>query len=180
MRLFACLSPSRARLAPPGWRPREMAAHGAGPRSHEKRRRPLKDNFLVILVLGMGSVIFSSPVRAHHGFAAYDMEKRVTLKGTIADWIWSNPHCLVELDATDNNGQVVRWVLETENPSSMIRSGWNKDSLKTGDQVTVTVVPTKDGRPVGRIAQVVLPNGQKLRGRGIPADPKAPDEPAKP
>ena len=75
---------------------------------------------------------------------------------------------------------MARWVLETENPSSMIRSGWTKDSLKVGDSATVTVVPVKDGRLVGRIVEVALPNGEKLRGRGIPpADTKTQEEPPK-
>jgi hypothetical protein len=141
----------------------------------------LKGKFLVILALAIGAVIGSTPLAAHHGFAAYDTDKRLTVKGTIVEWIWSNPHCLVQLDVTDDAGQAVRWVLETENPSSMIRSGWNKDSLKVGDQVTVTLVPVKSGKPVGRIAEIVLPNGQRLHGRGVSAaDPKATEEPPKP
>lgn len=141
----------------------------------------MKGKFFVILAMGLAALIFSAPLPAHHGFASYDTDKKITIKGTIAEWIWSNPHCLVQLDVTDEGGQTVRWVLETENPSSMIRSGWTKDSVKVGDQVTVTVVPVKGGRPVGRIAEVLLPNGQKLQGRGIPpADAKTPEEPAKP
>jgi len=134
----------------------------------------------LIFVAVAGLLAVSVPLFAHHGAAAYDMEKRVTLKGTITEWVWSNPHCIFQLDVTDEHGQVAHWVLETENPSSMIRSGWTKDSVKVGDEVTVIAVPIKDGRPVGRIFEVVLPSGQRLRGRGIPAADKASEEPSKP
>ena len=160
-------------------RPRKLGPKGQA-LCRRTRRWRLNGKFVTILALSIGVAISSAPLAAHHGFANYDTDKRVTLKGTVAEWIWSNPHCLLQLDASDGSGQVVRWVLETENPSSMIRSGWAKDSLKIGDQVTITVVPVKGGRPVGRIAEVLLPNGQKLHGRGISADPKTSEEPPKP
>src|SRR5882762_10295418 len=117
--------------------------------------------------LGIGISIFSPPLFAHHGNAAYDMGKSVTLKGTVTQWIWANPHCILQLDVTDDHGQVVPWSAETENPSSMVHYGYTKQSMKTGDQVTVTVIPAKNGKPFGRIREVVLPNGQKWSGRGV-------------
>jgi len=133
----------------------------------------LKGKFLICVALGIGVSIFSLPLFAHHGAAAYDMGKSVILKGTVTQWVWANPHCILQLDVTDDHGQVVQWSAETENPSSMVHYGYTKQSLKPGDQVTVTVVPVKNGKPFGRIVEVVLPNGQKLAGRGIQGPTKA-------
>jgi hypothetical protein len=79
------------------------------------------------------------------------------------------------VDADDESGQVQHWVLETENPSSMIRSGWTKDSVKVGDQVSVVAMPVKSGGSVGRIVEVQLPNGRKLMGRGTPPSAVKPE-----
>jgi len=119
----------------------------------------------MVLALGIGVSILSLPMLAHHGNAAYDTGKSITLKGTVTQWFWANPHCVLQLDVTDDHGQVVPWTAETENPSSMIHYGWTKQSLKPGDQITVTVLPVKNGKPIGRIVEVVLSNGQKLPGR---------------
>ena len=134
----------------------------------------------IILSLGLAVSIFSSPLVAHHGGAAYDTDKKVTVKGTVTDWLWSNPHCILQLDASDDGGQVAHWVTETENPSSMIRSGWTKDSLKIGDEISVLLVPSKTGGRTGRIVEVTLPDGHKLLGRGYSVAPVKPDESAKP
>jgi Family of unknown function (DUF6152) len=134
----------------------------------------------IILSLALAVSTFSSPLVAHHGGAAYDADKRVTVKGTVTDWLWSNPHCIPQLNATDDGGQVVHWVTETENPSSMIRSGWTKDSFKVRDEISILLVPPKTGGRVGRIVEVTLPDGHKLLGRGFTATPVKPDEPAKP
>lgn len=120
-------------------------------------------------------MVMASATFAHHGNATYDTDTRVVVKGTVTRWVWSNPHCVILMDATDESGQVAHWVLETENPSSMIRSGWTKDSLKTGDQIAVTVMPVKSGGSVGRIVEVLLPNGQKLMGRGAPPSAVKPE-----
>jgi len=111
------------------------------------------------------------PAFAHHGAAAYDVEKKVTLKATVTQWSWSNPHCLLQLDVTDDAGHVVHWITETQNPLSMANLGWSNESFKPGDQVTVTVTPAKNGRPIGQIVDAVLANGQKLNARNIFVDP---------
>jgi hypothetical protein len=137
----------------------------------------LKGKFLLCVALGIGVLIFSHPLFAHHGNAAYELGKSVTLKGTVTQYVWANPHCILLFDVTDDRGQAVQWSAETENPSSMVHYGWTKESMKPGDQVTVTVVPAKNGKPIGRIVEVVLPNGQKLAGRGLQGPTKAEDYP---
>ena len=109
------------------------------------------------------SLIVSVPLMAHHGNAAFEVGKEVTLKGTVTDWFWANPHCILQFDLKGENGQPgEHWVVETSNPPDMIATGWTKMSFRPGDQVTVTVQPVKSGKPVGRILQVVLPNGKTL------------------
>ena len=132
-------------------------------------------SFAVVCLLAV-----SVPLFAHHGSAAYDTDKKVTLKGTVTRWVWSNPHCLLQLDVADDSGHVVRWVVETENPSTMIRIGWTEKALKPGDQVTVTALPVKSGTAVGRIIDVVLSSGQTLPGRINPANEVKPDDSPKP
>ena len=127
----------------------------------------MKGKFLMVVALGIGVLILSVPLLAHHGNAAYDTAKTVTVKGTVTRWVWSNPHCILQLDVPDEHGQVVQWTTETENPTSMTHYGWSMQAMKVGDQVTVTVIPVKNGRPVGRIIEVVLANGQKLTGRAL-------------
>jgi hypothetical protein len=119
----------------------------------------------MVLALGIGVSILSLPLFAHHGNAAYDTGKTITVKGTVTRWVWSNPHCILQLDVTDDRGQVVQWTTETENPTSMTHYGWTVQSLKVGDQITVTVLPVRNGRPVGRILEVVFPDGHRLAGR---------------
>jgi len=121
----------------------------------------VRSRALLVLALASGALILSGPLFAHHGNAAFDAGKKVTLKGTVAEWVWANPHCWLKFDVKGDNG-VVRWVAETNNAPDMIERGWSKQSFKQGDEVTVTVEPVKNGNPVGRVLEVVLPNGQTL------------------
>lgn len=116
----------------------------------------------IVLALCISFSNASRPLFAHHGGAAYDAEKRITLKGTVVQWIWANPHCVLQLDVADDGGQVVRWGMESENPSALIKLGWTRQSMKPGDQISITVVPVKNGKPIGRIWEAVLADGQRL------------------
>jgi len=123
-----------------------------------------------VLVSAAGLLLVSVPMIAHHGAAALDTGKEITLKGTVTDWIWSNPHCFLKFDAKDDTGTVRNWAVETQNPTTMTQRGWSRTSFKFGDEVTVTIEPVKNGQPIGRILSVILPNGQKL----IAANPTTP------
>jgi uncharacterized protein DUF6152 len=122
----------------------------------------VKGKFLAVSALMFSALIFSGPLFAHHGNAAFDAGKKVTLKGTVTEWVWANPHCWLKFDVKDDSGNPVHWVAETNNAPDMIERGWSKHSFKPGDEITVTVEPVKNGNPVGRVLEVVLPNGQTL------------------
>ena len=117
-------------------------------------------SFLFVLV---GVFTVSAPVFAHHGNASYDYEKTVTLKGTVTQWLWANPHCLLKFDVKDDKGEVQHWVTEASSPVDMLRIGWSSTALKTGDEITIDVMPSKNGTPVGRIRQVTLSDGTILK-----------------
>jgi len=112
---------------------------------------------------------FSLPLLAHHGNAAFDTSKRVTVKGTVIEWLWANPHCVLTFDAKDESGKIVRWNVEAGIPSDMVRRGWAKSSVSPGDEVTVTMTPAKNGRPLGRLEKLVTSDGRTFSG-GIPPD----------
>ena len=131
-------------------------------------------NKLTMIFLALLTV--SIPLSAHHGTAAYDTTKKITVKGTVTEWFWANPHCFLKFDAKDDTGTVRNWAVEVSNPTDMTRLGWARTSFKGGDEVTVTLQPVKSGAPVGRLRSVVLPNGQTLGsgGRGGPPPPPPP------
>lgn len=104
----------------------------------------------------------ATPVVAHHGSASFDTGKKIMLEGTVAEWIWSNPHCFLKFDVKEANGEVRQWTVETSNPPDMVNRGWARNSFKIGDKVSVTVEPVKNGSPVGRLLHVVLPSGKTL------------------
>jgi hypothetical protein len=129
------------------------------------------------VLIGAVALVLSVPVLAHHGAASFDTGKEVTLKGTVTDWTWSNPHCFLKFDVKDESGAVRTWLVETQNPTDMSRRGFARTSFKPGDAVTVIVEPIKGGAPVGRIKSIVLASGQTLVAIG--QAPAAPPPPAR-
>jgi hypothetical protein len=83
-------------------------------------------------LLGLGFLITAAPVFAHHGNSNFDIDKKLTLKATVTDWVWANPHCWLKFEATDDKGTVVHWIAETSNPADMTNLGWSKQVFKPG------------------------------------------------
>jgi hypothetical protein len=123
----------------------------------------MKHKLMAALVLAIGVVSLSVPLLAHHGTAAFENEKKVTVKGTVTEWLWSNPHCLLGVDVKGDDGKIVHWVGEVQNPVSMTNVGWSKAAIKVGDEVTITLLPVKNGLPLGRLVSVALPDGKMLQ-----------------
>ena len=96
---------------------------------------------LVVAVFVSLFTMLGGLVSAHHSTAGYDKAKTLPLKGTVAEWIWRNPHCILVWDVKDANGKVVRWYGEMQSPISNTGLGLTRNTFKPGDEVTVTVNP---------------------------------------
>jgi hypothetical protein len=116
---------------------------------------------VIVLAATLGTLA-PVTVAAHHGGTAFDVGKEVVIKGTVKEWIFSNPHCLLMLDVPGENGQDLQWVAEGQAPNVIFPVGYRKDSFKPGDVVTITVEPAKNGRTMGRILKAVLADGRTL------------------
>src|ERR1700740_2638637 len=109
------------------------------------------------------SVVICCPLLAHHGTnASYDLTKQVTLAATVTEFVWSNPHCQIYFDVKDEQGNLVHWAGETNSPGVLARDGWNRKIIKPGDQITITVSPSKANTPVGVVRKIVLSDGKVL------------------
>lgn len=127
----------------------------------------MKSRFFELLALAAGLLIVSPAAWAHHGNVAYDETHPITVSGTVTEFVWSNPHCQIYLDVKDAKGKAVNWAVESQSPGILRRNGWTREILKAGDQITVTLIPARNGAPVGfsgeAIGKVVLPDGRVLK-----------------
>jgi hypothetical protein len=128
----------------------------------------MKVKLVMSLALVVGFILVGVPLFAHHGTGvAYETEKKVTLKGTVTELIWANPHCGILFDVTDDKGQVVHWGAELGNPHALSEAGMSKDVLKPGDKITITGHPARSGAPRMTLDQFVLADGRVLPEKGI-------------
>ena len=123
----------------------------------------MKRKMLVVLTLAAGLVVMAGPMFAHHsGAGIYDRDHPVTVSGTVTEYVFINPHVQIHFDAKAEDGAVQSWTAESAAPQRLYRAGWTKDTLKPGDQVTVTGAPSKDNKRVLSIRKLVGPGGKVL------------------
>jgi hypothetical protein len=99
---------------------------------------------------------------AHHGAAEYDREKTITVTGTVTHYKLANPHVEIMLEVKNDDGATVEWRAEGNSANTMRRLGWNRNTLKPGDRVTLMGGPSVNGKPLMRLDSAVLPDGTKL------------------
>ena len=122
----------------------------------------VKTASLVAMLLGIVSV--GGSAFAHHGAAAYDRTVTLTLKATVTEFIFRNPHIILSFDAADDQGKVVHWSAEGGSSTGLARRGWTWKTLKAGDQITVVGNPARgmEGKEmrVMALTRVILANGE--------------------
>ena len=114
--------------------------------------------FLAIAVLAVTGTAF-----AHHGAAAYDMGKAVTVKGTVSDFQFINPHVLITIDVKGDDGVVQKWQGELTSPNHLARAGWTKSTIKIGDTITLMGAGAKSGSSTIWIRKIVGSNGEEIK-----------------
>jgi len=102
---------------------------------------------------------------AHHGSSNYDLSKSVSVKGTVTQFDFINPHSAIHLEAKDDKGNTEQWLIEADSPNNLARAGWTRDSLKPGDQVTIVGNRLKDGSKVMRLQKIIFAGGKELKPR---------------
>lgn len=114
-------------------------------------------------LLFIGLLAISVSLFAHHGAASYDTSRTITVTGTIAEYVWANPHVFVKVDAKDDSGNMVRWNIEAWNPITQANRGWSKNTFKPGDEVEIETRPVKNGQPIGQFAGRIAINGKVFK-----------------
>jgi len=116
-------------------------------------------------IIALGLMVPAAAL-AHHGSAIYDESKALVFDNAkVTDWLWANPHCLLEFDVKDDKGNTVHWTAEVSNPPDMIARGWSRKMFKQGDEVKLWIIAAKNGEPIGRIARVAT-GGKTFEGFG--------------
>lgn len=98
---------------------------------------------------------------AHHGLAAFDQSTTITVKGTVTEFHFVNPHCVVEFDVKDERGNIQKWQAEMTSPMHL--KGWTATTLEPGNVVTISGYRAKSGATQMWVTKLSSSNGVELK-----------------
>ncbi len=121
-------------------------------------------------MIGVATSLMFASAFAHHSFAMFDQSKSLTVRGSVRDFRWSNPHVFIQLVTTGAGGVQEEWSIEMTSPEHLARVGWRPGTLRAGDKVTLVIHPMRDGVKGGQYLSGIGPNGPLL---GAPSTPQS-------
>ena len=116
----------------------------------------------------VGSLLAGMSAQAHHSFAMFDHDHQIKIAGTVTHFQWTNPHVYIDLDSTNDQGELKHYTIECANPGILDRVGWKFNMIKAGDKITTIIAPLRTGEAGGLLKQVTLADGRKF-DNGAPA-----------
>jgi hypothetical protein len=127
------------------------------------------ERFRAMALLALAILPFSGgALWAHHSVAGYDTQKVIMVHGVIKEFNWRNPHVYVVWDVKDESGKVVEWAGELSSPTTMIQLGMNRNSLKVGDEVVISLHPSRTSNPLGVIQKIAMADGKIVVDKVMP------------
>ena len=114
-----------------------------------------------ILLAGVVIVAGTASLLAHHSWPV-DFSREVTVKGTVTDYTWGNPHVMIGLEVRNENGTIEKWSVGGPSTSRMEGNGWHKGSLKLGDTITGSGYQFSDGQKIVRLQRITMPDGKTM------------------
>ena len=130
----------------------------------------------------LAAVAMSAPLStatAHHSYAMFDRSRSLESDAVVRIWQFTNPHATLWVYINDAQGTPILWALEAPGPQQLLRSGWDKNTVRPGDKVKVVLNPLRDGSNGGSLARLTLADGRLLGmgGGGPPSKAEAPGAP---
>jgi len=123
-------------------------------------------NTLFVSVIAIFVLVSAAvPVSAHHSWPV-SYSQLVTLKGTVTEFTWSNPHPMITIEVRTNDGAIEKWLIGGPAINRMEANGWNKDTVKPGDVITGIGYQFADGQKIVRLERAVLADGKEIRVYG--------------
>jgi len=120
----------------------------------------MKITLLTFAALSINLLLIPGSAEGHHGWTEFDEKAEVTVEGTVTDFHYVNPHCVVEFDVKDETGHVRKWQGEFSNPGVLSRRGWNAASLEAGDKLTITGHPARNNVLALHVFRIRSLNGE--------------------
>jgi hypothetical protein len=117
---------------------------------------------LMPVVVSLALVSGAVPLSAHHSWPV-NMTELVTVKGTVMEFAWENPHPMITLEVRTDDGKTEKWLVGGPALNRMEANGWTKTTVKVGDVITGTGFQFSDGQKILRLERVVLADGKEMR-----------------
>jgi len=117
---------------------------------------------LIVGGIALALPAMAIPAFAHHSYAEFDTDKKMTLEGTVKEFQWTNPHSWVLVMVPDASGQPQQWAVELNSVSLLAAKGWKPKTVVPGDKVAITFHPMRNGSHAGSYMAIKLPNGKMM------------------
>ena len=126
-----------------------------------------------LCLAAFATAAFAGPALAHHSFSMFDQQKVVTLSGTVKELEWVNPHSWLRLMVENQQTHLEQqWSIELASTGQQARIGWNPQTVRPGDKITIEINPLRDGARGGTLLLITLPDGTKLGHGGQRGNPR--------